>query len=89
MKGDGQLSLFDDAPLFDRRLPDPSDPYAVFIKDGKPWYISQCPKYEGYWLDGGRGAVQCSGEILPGRQWYAVCSKCPETCPFYRKECTP
>ena len=61
---------------------------AVFENEGKPHYRSQCPHYEGYWLLGGIGSVQCKaeGELIPGLAWYAVCSKGYEQCPFYKKE---
>lgn len=70
------------------RTVDPENPGAVFEKMGKPHYPSACPCYEGYWLLGGTGSVQCraAGELLPGIVWYGVCSKGHEGCPFYRKE---
>lgn len=79
---DGQISLFDTPALIGGPLPDTSNPYAVFVKGGKPGYLSRCPKYDGYWLEGGCGAVQCAGALLPGLQWYTTCSKCPEACPL-------
>lgn len=61
---------------------------AVFEEKGNPHYRSHCPKFEGYWLLGGIGSVQCSAlkELLPGVVWYEVCSKGYEQCPFFRKE---
>lgn len=79
---DGQLSYLDNPSLFGGEVLDTSHQYASFLKGGKPGYLSKCPKYEGYWLLGGRGAVQCAGDLLPGKQWYEVCSKCPESCPL-------
>ena len=79
---DEQLSLFDSPLLNGGPLPDFNNPFTIFLKGGKPSYLSKCPKYEGYWLDGGFGAVQCDGAIFPGHQWYTVCSKCPEDCQF-------
>ncbi len=64
---------------------DPDLPTAMFVKSGKPWYLSRCPYYEGYWLDGHIGSVQCksAGLLLPGHFWYAFCrEKCRE-CPFF------
>ena len=39
---------------------DPGAFGAVYEAHGKPHYRSGCPGYEGYWLHGGTGAVQCS-----------------------------
>ena len=63
---------------------DPSSKYACFVKYGKPWYRSNCPEYEGYWLDGSTGAVQCRlvPFLLPGIHWDNSCSKNPSLCPF-------
>lgn len=61
---------------------------AVFEEKGDPHYRSQCPKYEGYWLLGGTGSVQCSAsdELLPGIVWYEVCCKEYGHCPYFRKK---
>ena len=63
---------------------DPNEPGATFVKEGKPGYRSQCPHYEGYWLLGGRGSVQCSiaDRLIPGLHWYLTCSQDHEVCPF-------
>ena len=57
---------------------------SVFEEKGKPHYQSQCPKYEGYWLHGGTGSIQCSAceELLPSPVWYEVCTKEYGQCPF-------
>ena len=66
---------------------DRNDKYAMFEKDGKPHYKSQCPYYEGYWLRGGCGSVQCAAHdgLIPGLQWDKFCSKCHEKCLVFRK----
>lgn len=67
---------------------DPSSKLACFIKDGKPWYRSECPEYEGFWLEGSTGSVQCRMVpfLMPGLQWDNTCSKNPGLCPFRSKE---
>lgn len=52
-------------------------------------YKSQCQHYDGFWLCGGTGSVECAtaGELLPGNVWYNVCSKKYRQCPFYREKC--
>ena len=67
---------------------DPSGRLACFEKNGKPHYRSQCPAYEGYWLDDSTGSVQCRNVpfLLPGLQWDNTCSKNPEQCPFRLKK---
>lgn len=67
---------------------DTSDPYAIFLKKGKSHYKSQCPHYEGYWLDGGIGSVQCQAAdgLLPGLQWSLFCEKNCTVCQFYREK---
>ena len=60
---------------------------ATFLKDGRPWYKSRCPNYEGYWLEGGTGSVQCGsyGGLLPGLMWDTTCKGGFEKCPFCTK----
>lgn len=67
---------------------DPSSKWACFVKDGKPWYRSECPEYEGFWLEGSTGSVQCGmiPFLMPGLQWDNTCSKNPGLCPFRSKE---
>ena len=67
---------------------DPSGRLACFEKNGKPHYRSECPAYEGYWLDGSTGSVQCRNVpfLQPGLQWDNTCSKNPEQCPFLLKK---
>ena len=66
---------------------DTSNKYATFLKDGRPWYRSQCPNYEGYWLEGCTGSVQCGsyGGLLPGLMWDTTCKGGFEKCPFCTK----
>ena len=68
-------------------LVDTSDKHATFLKDGRPWYRSQCPNYEGYWLEGCTGSVQCGsrGGLLPGLMWDTTCKGGYEQCPFCTK----
>ena len=70
------------------KVADPNDPHTFFKPEGKPNYTSKCPCYQGYYLDGLSGAVQCNGigELLPGVVWYQTCSKGYEKCPYYKKE---
>ena len=67
---------------------DPSDKWACFERPGKSCYRSECPAFEGFWLDGGCGSVQCRNVpfLFPGLHWDNTCSKNPELCPFYKKE---
>lgn len=67
---------------------DPSGECVCYLPGGKPWYKSQCPHYEGYYLCGCIGSVRCStaGELLPGIVQYNVCSKDFKKCPFYKEE---
>ena len=69
------------------KLVDTSDKYAKFLKDGRPWYRSQCPHYQGYWLEGCTGSVQCSsyGGLLPDLMWDTTCKGRYEQCPFFKK----
>ena len=66
----------------------PTDKGAIFIKNGRPWYKSPCMHYEGYWLHGGLGSVQCDvcKGLLPGLMWDTTCRENFEECPFYRAE---
>lgn len=59
-----------------------------YLEKGKPWYKSECPHYEGYYLHGGTGSVRCTtaGELLPGIVHHKVCSKEYCRCPFYKEE---
>lgn len=67
---------------------DPSDNSTFFLPKGKPHNKSDCPCYEGYYLDGLSGAVRCSGtgELLPGIVWNNVCSKEYGKCSFYKRK---
>lgn len=63
--------------------------YTAFLKDGKPGYKSECPFYDGYYLDGSHGGTSCNacgGMILFGLHYYLVCKKNHENCPFYKEE---
>lgn len=70
------------------QVADPEDPCTFFLSEGKPYNRSNCPCYEGYYLDGIYGAVKCRGtrELLPGIVWDKTCSKGHEKCPFYKEE---
>lgn len=64
---------------------DRTDKYAIFERNGKPHYKSQCPLYEGYWLRGGLGSVQCAerSELIPALQWDKFCRNQHEQCPLF------
>ena len=66
------------------QVADPDDGGTFFLPKGKPYNKSDCHCYEGYYLDGISGAVQCSGagELLPGIVWDNVCSKDYNLCPY-------
>lgn len=70
-------------------LVDPNDFGACFLKKGKPGYIAECPFYEGFWLLGGHGSVQCSNHsgLLPGIHHGCFCAKGYENCPYYQSNC--
>jgi hypothetical protein len=65
---------------------DTSEPYAMFLKKGGHNYKSKCPHYDGYWLLGGTGSVQCKAAdgLLPGLQYSLFCEKNCEACLFYK-----
>lgn len=67
---------------------DPVLPTAMFVKGGKPWYLSPCPHYDGYWLDGHIGSVQCKNvtNLLPGHFWYSFCREKCRACPYHQSE---
>lgn len=67
---------------------DPSGQGVVFLPGRKPWYKSDCHCYEGYYLCGGTGTVQCrtAGELLPGIVHHHVCRKEYRKCPFYKED---
>ena len=69
-------------------VPDPDERGTSYLPEGKPWYKSQCPCYEGFYLCGGTGAVRCrtSEELLPGVVWYTRCSKDYAGCPYYKED---
>ena len=66
---------------------DPAEKGACWLPDGKPWYKSPCPCYEGYYLLGGTGSVKCRAteELLPGVVWHKTCSKDYARCPYYKE----
>lgn len=66
---------------------DPAGYGVCYLPGGKPWYKSDCPHYEGYYLHGGLGTVRCNtaGELLPGIVHHKVCSKEFNKCPFYKE----
>ena len=67
---------------------DKDEPAAQFMKAGNPNYCSECPEYEGFWLDGCIGSVQCRSVpfLIPGFHWYKTCGETPGRCPFRRAE---
>ena len=67
---------------------DKEDPCTLKATVTASCYKSRCPHYDGYWLHGGTGSVECraAGELVPGVVWYCVCSKDHEKCPFYREK---
>lgn len=62
--------------------------HAIHLKNGRPFYKSDCPRYKGYWLYGGIGAVDCSAcdRPLPGLMWDTTCKGEFTSCPFFGKE---
>lgn len=70
---------------------DTKKPLSCFLKEGKPWYRSDCPYYEGFWLQGGIGSVQCAKVpyLLPGLMHHTTCRKYPAECPFREGEEDP
>lgn len=70
------------------KVVDPTEAGVCYLPGGKPWYKSDCPCYEGYYLCGGIGSVRCrtAGELLPGIVQYKVCSKEYPKCPFFKEE---
>lgn len=73
------------SPKWVLRVVDCADRRSTFLRKGVPWYKSTCPCYEGYWLNGSTGSVQCnsSPSLLPGIHHHIFCSsgdgvaKCP------------
>jgi len=61
-------------------------PHAIFLNLGKPFYKSKCPLFEGYWLHGGCGSVQCkaSKDLFPGLHLELTCRDNHEVCPYYK-----
>lgn len=66
---------------------DPSEEDVIYLPEGKPYYKSACPSYEGKYICGGFGSVRCrtAGELLPGIVWDNICSKDFRRCPFYKE----
>lgn len=69
-------------------VPDLQDPGTLKVVKTARSYKSPCPYYEGMWLCGGIGGVECAaaGELVPGHAWYAVCGENHTSCPFYKEE---
>lgn len=67
------------------KIVDTSEKYSIYCPHGGHHNRSSCPHYEGFWLSGCIGSVQCalSKELLPGIVWNEVC-KCNggESCPL-------
>ena len=70
------------------KVGDKSCPYTLKAAETASCDKSQCPHYDGYWLHGGTGSVECraAGELIPGVVWHCVCSKDFTKCPFYREK---
>lgn len=79
-----QKNLPSDWPM---QTVDLSDPATLKAEATKGSYKSQCPHYEGYWLCGGTGSVECKAfeGLLPGIVWYKTCSKDHHACPLFRR----
>lgn len=71
-------------PCWIDEVVDPTENDAVFVKNGKPWYKSNCPEYDGFWICGGIGSVQCKVHdgLIPGLHFHLTCGKNPEKCPL-------
>lgn len=66
---------------------DPKHPGVVFLKNGKFGYKSNCPNYEGYYLCGGFGSVQCKrGGLMPGAIANDLCYSQKKKCPYMEQE---
>jgi len=65
------------------------DPCARFIKPKNRFgYKSDCPHFQGIWLNGGFMSLKCavSPIPIPGLHLDLTCSKEYERCPFYNGE---
>ena len=63
------------------------------MKVGYTPYPSKCPFYEGYWLDGGSGGIECrlKENLISGREYIERCYeggiwKGHTYCSYYREE---
>jgi len=70
-----------------RATANPEDPYTFFEKNGKLCYKSDCPHYDGYWLDGLHGAVICKQTefLLPGIILELYCRYHCGECPLHEE----
>lgn len=69
------------------KVVDPTEKDAFFHKNGRYRHKSPCEHYEGHWLLGCIGSVQCDAceSLLPGLMWDTTCKEKFENCPFYEK----
>lgn len=69
------------------KVADPNECGTCFVKNGKGSYKSTCHNYEGYYLSGGGGSVQCKcAGLLPGIIGYEICFKEDLKCPYLEQE---
>ena len=68
-----------------RSVADPNKPFVYFEKNGRLCYKSECPHYDGYWLDGVSGAVICKqlDFLLPGVILELYCRNHCDECPLH------
>ena len=66
---------------------DPDKQYVYFQKNGKLCYKSDCPDYDGYWIDGLHGAVVCKQVdfLLPGVILELYCRNNCDECPLHKE----
>lgn len=69
------------------KIIDPHKPGTCFVKNGKYSYKSTCHNYEGYYLCGGFGSVQCKcAGLLPGVIGNEICFRENRQCPYLEQE---
>ena len=70
-----------------RSTADPNKPYVFFEKNGRLGYRSDCPDYDGYWLDGVHSAVVCKQVdfLLPGVILELYCRYHCNECPLHKE----
>ncbi len=69
-----------------KKIVSPDEKGCVFIKKGRMYY-SNCPYFEGVYLNGGFSSVKCKNtDLLPGLQFDYLCSKNFEECKFFNNQ---